>query len=143
MIYLTNFLPSTDFNSDDFCRVKLKEIEGVEGSDYINASFMEVRNHLANDCCLVLSLLLYLRVTHSKMSMSLPKVRTVLLNKINVIIFSWLMNSGPVPETVGDFWRMIWEHKLTTIAMLTRCNEGGKVRICRLFSLQWTRIFML
>lgn len=29
-------------HSDDFSRVKLKEIEGVEGSDYINASFLDV-----------------------------------------------------------------------------------------------------
>ena len=28
--------------TDDFCRVKLKEIPGEEGSDYINASIMDV-----------------------------------------------------------------------------------------------------
>ena len=27
---------------DDFCRVKLQEIEGVEGSDYVNASYVDV-----------------------------------------------------------------------------------------------------
>ena len=29
--------------TDDYCRVKLKEIPGEEGSDYINASIMDVR----------------------------------------------------------------------------------------------------
>ena len=27
---------------DDYCRVELKEIDGVEGSDYINASYIDV-----------------------------------------------------------------------------------------------------
>ena len=36
-----NCMTSTLY-SDDFSRVKLKEIEGVEGSDYINASFLDV-----------------------------------------------------------------------------------------------------
>ena len=30
-------------SSDDFSRVKLKEIPGEEGSDYINASHLDVR----------------------------------------------------------------------------------------------------
>ena len=33
LIYLT----------DDFARVKLQEIEGVDGSDYVNASYIDVR----------------------------------------------------------------------------------------------------
>lgn len=28
---------------DDFARVKLQEIEGVDGSDYVNASYIDVR----------------------------------------------------------------------------------------------------
>ena len=31
---------------------------------------------------------------------------------------------GPLPNTVDDFWRMIWEYKLSTIVMLI---ETGKV----------------
>ena len=32
-----------------------------------------------------------------------------------------------MPNTIGDHWRMIWEHKLTAVIMLTKVNEAGKV----------------
>lgn len=35
---------------------------------------------------------------------------------------------GPRDETVDDFWRMIWEQKATVIVMVTRCEEGNRVR---------------
>ena len=34
-----------------------------------------------------------------------------------------LYMSGPLPNTLEDFWRMIWEHKLNTVVMLTKCFE--------------------
>lgn len=41
---------------------------------------------------------------------------------------AYIAAQGPMPNTIGDFWRMIWEHKLTAVIMLTKVNESGKVK---------------
>ena len=40
---------------------------------------------------------------------------------------AYIAAQGPMPNTIGDFWRMIWEHRLSTVVMLTKVTEGGKV----------------
>uniref|UniRef100_A0A3P9NFQ4 Protein tyrosine phosphatase receptor type O n=1 Tax=Poecilia reticulata TaxID=8081 RepID=A0A3P9NFQ4_POERE len=40
----------------------------------------------------------------------------------------FIATQGPLPSTVADFWRMIWETGTRTVAMLTQCYEKGRVR---------------
>ncbi|XP_061883610.1 receptor-type tyrosine-protein phosphatase C [Entelurus aequoreus] len=40
----------------------------------------------------------------------------------------YIAAQGPKEETVCDFWRMIWEQKSSIIVMVTRCEEGNKVK---------------
>ncbi|XP_012498450.1 PREDICTED: receptor-type tyrosine-protein phosphatase H [Propithecus coquereli] len=35
---------------------------------------------------------------------------------------------GPLPHTVGDFWRLVWEQQSRTLVMLTNCMESGRVK---------------
>ncbi|XP_064639301.1 tyrosine-protein phosphatase non-receptor type 13-like isoform X2 [Lineus longissimus] len=38
---------------------------------------------------------------------------------------------GPLPNTTSDFWRMVWECRVSVIAMTTLDLEGGKVKCHR------------
>ncbi|XP_045543263.1 receptor-type tyrosine-protein phosphatase S isoform X17 [Salmo salar] len=72
----------------DHSRVILAPIEGIIGSDYINANYIDG------------------------------------YRKQN----AYIATQGPLPETFGDFWRMVWEQRAATVVMMTRLEEKSRIK---------------
>lgn len=47
----------------------------------------------------------------------------------------FIATQGPLPHTVEDFWRMVWEWKCHSIVMLTELQEREQVSSCNQRSL--------
>ncbi|XP_035276866.1 receptor-type tyrosine-protein phosphatase S-like isoform X18 [Anguilla anguilla] len=41
---------------------------------------------------------------------------------------AYIATQGPLPETFGDFWRMVWEQRAATVVMMTRLEEKSRVK---------------
>ncbi|WAR09317.1 PTPRB-like protein, partial [Mya arenaria] len=44
----------------------------------------------------------------------------------------FIATQGPLPGTIDDFWRMVWEQNVMVIVMLTQCKEGNRVK-CEMY----------
>ena len=98
---------------DDHCRVMLQGRPGDQGSDYINASFVDVscNNVIVN--VLLIGLCTYVCIFpqgyHQKAA--------------------YIVTQGPLQNSCGDFWRLIWEKKIASIIMLTKLTEKETVSL--------------
>ncbi|XP_077331832.1 receptor-type tyrosine-protein phosphatase S isoform X15 [Lithobates pipiens] len=72
----------------DHSRVILMPVEGILGSDYVNANYIDG------------------------------------YRKQN----AYIATQGPLPDTFGDFWRMVWEQRSATIVMMTRLEEKSRIK---------------
>ncbi|XP_028966965.1 tyrosine-protein phosphatase Lar [Galendromus occidentalis] len=41
---------------------------------------------------------------------------------------AYIATQGPLQETIGDFWRMVWEQQSATIVMMTKLEERTRVK---------------
>lgn len=93
--------------TDNYTRVVVSEYPGVPGSDYINANY--VRGSTGSSCAYIAS-------------------QGELQVKPAPFIKPYRFRSGPLPNTVVDFWRMIWECEVTLIIMACNERESGKYK---------------
>jgi len=44
------------------------------------------------------------------------------------VMYLHIFPQGPLPETTGDFWRMVWEQRCATIVMMTKLEERSRIK---------------
>lgn len=42
---------------------------------------------------------------------------------------AFIITQAPMKDTVGDFWRMVWEHNSANVVMLNQLVEDGKTSV--------------
>jgi len=47
------------------------------------------------------------------------------------VVGRYIASQGPLPNTVADFWRMVWEQHVHLVLMLTAESEGRRVKCHR------------
>jgi protein tyrosine phosphatase len=54
---------------------------------------------------------------------------------------TYISTQGPLPGTVGDFWRMVWEQNSKIVVMLTKEVEGGRAKCVKYWPDKDSRIY--
>ena len=62
------------------------------------------------------------------LSLSLPPLQSYHARR------AFIATQGPLPNTVVDFWRMVWQYNVPVIVMLTECTEKGTVSVAIAYS---------
>lgn len=54
---------------------------------------------------------------------------------------AFIATQGPVPDSIVDFWRMVWEQDVPTIVMLTNLEERGRIKCHRYWPTEKTSMY--
>lgn len=109
---------------DEQTRVSLKMRPGEVGSDYINASFIDVsieHNSFVQSCTTLFAPYSYFFLFFFVICCLVVIIQGYCRRKV------YIATQAPLPCTLEDYWRMIWEQGSCVIVMLTKEEEAGKV----------------
>lgn len=54
---------------------------------------------------------------------------------------AYIATQGPLPETFGDFWRMVWEQRSATIVMMTKLEERTRIKCDQYWPNRGTEVY--